>query len=207
MIIGESGGGLPRVRIPQPVWTRLWAYIRACPVEVGGLGSVVNRHDGLVITDVFLLKQKVGTAHTNLDTAAVREFVLDWIKQGKDPEQLKFWWHSHAHFPVGWSPTDEDTIRRMTESSLLVTCVGNHRGEVRTRITTAAPERCAFDFLALDVIPEIGEEARAKAEAEVAEKVSQETWRDRYSRRFRSIGMRDDAPVSLPEDDGKGWYK
>ena len=33
----------PRIRIPEQVWKRLLAYIDACPMEVGGLGTIEMR--------------------------------------------------------------------------------------------------------------------------------------------------------------------
>jgi hypothetical protein len=174
MFFNEEERRAPRVRMPQETWTRLWSYVNACPMEVGGLGTVDMVGGNAVISEVFLLKQHVGVAHTNLDPKAVREFVMDWVKAGKNPERLKFWWHSHATFPVGWSSTDEATIRRMTERTPLVSFVGNHKGDQRVRITTAAPERFVFDCLPLDVIPSVDEEAAKAAAEEVAAKVTQE---------------------------------
>ena len=51
---------------------KLLLYAERCPVEIGGLGTVLEDADGLLITDVFLLAQKSSAWDTELDAEAQR---------------------------------------------------------------------------------------------------------------------------------------
>src|SRR5688572_27623530 len=86
----------PRVTVPEKTWKKLLAYIEACPMEVGGLGTVERVGQLLVVKDVFLLEQEVSAVSTVLDQRAVVKFLTDWTRAGHDPSLLRFWWHSHA---------------------------------------------------------------------------------------------------------------
>lgn len=161
----------PKVVIPEAVWKRLMAYVLACPMEVGGIGSVELVGSTLIVTDVFLLEQEVTPVKTLLDGPAVRKFVTEWVRQGKDPEVLRFWWHSHADMPVFWSEIDMRTIREMSRDNYLVSLVGNHKLQTRTRITSSQPFPFAFDFVPVEVTPDLGEAVTKAAAEEVAKKV------------------------------------
>lgn len=161
----------PKVVIPEAVWKRLMAYVLACPMEVGGIGSVELVGDALIVTDVFLLEQEVTPVKTLLDGKALRKFVTDWVRQGRDPEVLRFWWHSHADMPVFWSEVDMRTIREMSRDNYLVSLVGNHRLDTRTRITSSRPFPFAFDHVPVEVVPDLGEAIMKAAAEEVAKKV------------------------------------
>ena len=57
----------PKVRIPEGVWKKLLAYIDACPMEIGGFGTIEKRDGDLVVTDVFLIEQEVSSASVEFD--------------------------------------------------------------------------------------------------------------------------------------------
>lgn len=163
----------PRIVFPEAVWKRLMAYIQACPLEVGGLGTVEIRGDKLVIGEVFLLEQEVTPAETKLDPAAVARFVARFSQAGRDPSRLKFWWHSHAAMGVFWSATDLETIRELSEGGYLVSLVGNHRGETKTRLTLRAPLEISVDDLAFQIEPALDPALVAGVRDEVRSKVRQ----------------------------------
>jgi len=183
----------PKVVIPEAVWKKLMAYILACPMEVGGIGSVQIAGNSLIVTDVFLIEQEVTPVKTLLDRPAIRRFVTEWVRQGGDPEVLKFWWHSHAEMPVFWSEIDMRTIRALSEEGgYVLSLVGNHRLETRTRITSNLPFPFAFDFVPVEVTPDLGEAVTKAAAEEVAKKV-------RTKRRFFSFGK--ERPSGAAPDD------
>lgn len=191
----------PKVAVPEKVWKRLLAYIEACPMEVGGLGTIEWRDGKLVVTDVFLLEQEVTNVKTLLDPAAVHRFLNAWVRDGKDPALLKFWWHSHADMSVFWSEMDMATIRQFTQEDWLVSLVGNHKRETRTRITSSLPFPFAFDFIPVEVIPDVDEAVVKAAREEVELKV-------RTKRRFPWFGKdkpsppaADDPLIDLLDDD------
>ena len=161
----------PRLKIPEKVWKKLRAYIDACPVEVGGLGTVELIDGDLVVTDVFLLEQEVDFARTDLDPEAVAGFVTAWIRQGRDHNLLRFWWHSHGDMGVGWSDTDHATIDRLAAGTYLVSYVGNRRGEALVRLSMRHPVNLAVDDYPLVVVPEIEDALRDEVRQEVARKV------------------------------------
>lgn len=168
----------PSLLIPEAVWKRLRAYIAACPGEVGGLGTVEIVEGDLVVTDVFLLEQEVSSVSTVLDTAAVARFVADWAGKGHDVSLLRFWWHSHADFAVGWSPTDRSTMELLSRENFLVAYVGNHRGDALARLVMQQPLALAVDDLPVTVIPRRDPRLMAAIRAEVRAKVRRKPfWR------------------------------
>lgn len=166
----------PKIRMPAAVWERLMAYIQACPQEVGGLGTVENAGNELVVSDVILLKQKVSSATTALDREAVARFVADWVRTGQDVGKLRLWWHSHATMNVFWSSTDCDTMKELADGGWLLSIVGNHNGETMARLTLGGEVSVAVDGLAIDVFTAVSDQVKRAAEAEVKAKVRTAIW-------------------------------
>ncbi len=190
----------PRIVFPEAVWKRLMAYIQACPLEVGGLGTIAVRDGDLVIDDVFLLEQEVTAAETKLDPAAVARFVTRFSQEGRDPSRLKFWWHSHAAMDVFWSATDLETIRELSEGGYLVSLVGNHRGETKTRLTVRAPVEIAVDDLAFRIEPVLEPAMVAAVREEVRVKVRRATYGLFGRKRLRPVDLDEPAEAaSTPE--------
>ena len=161
----------PKIRIEAKVWEKLLAYIQACPQEVGGLGVVEQRLNTLVVTDIFLLEQKVTAATTDLNNGAIARFVADWVRRGRNIGTLRLWWHSHATMNVFWSSTDLATIKDLADGGWLLAIVGNHKGETRARLQLGGEVGVAIDDLPIDVYTTVSEEARSLAKAEVGAKV------------------------------------
>lgn len=166
----------PRLRIPEKVWKKLRAYVEACPMEVGGLGTVEMIDGQLCVTEIFLLEQEVSSATTVLDPAGVAKFFSDWIKDGKDTALLRFWWHSHATMAVGWSSLDLATINLLSTENFLVSYVGNHKGDQLARLTFQKPVRIAVNDLPIDIVPEVDDKLREEVAAEVKLKVRKCGW-------------------------------
>ena len=182
----------PRITFPEKTWKKLLAYVEACPMEVGGLGTVERVGQLLVVKDVFLLEQEVSPVSTVLDQRAVVKFLTDWTVAGNDPSLLRFWWHSHADMNVFWSETDMATIRQFTQGNWLLSLVGNRKRETRVRLTSSEPFPFAIDCLPVEVIPDVDDAIAKAAREEIAAKV-------RRKRRFLPFG-KDKASPPAPDD-------
>jgi hypothetical protein len=105
-------------------WTKYAAFKHN--VETSGLGTILVRHGHLFVSDVWLIKPKhVRGAYVEQDPVAIQELMNKLFmgtgepiigksdkvsfKGGRDPKNLRFLWHSHANFGVGWSGTDSET--------------------------------------------------------------------------------------------------
>jgi len=165
----------PQVLIAPLAFQKLRLYIELCPMEIGGLGAVERSGPNLVITDLFILSQKVSPAETELDPAAVFEMLQGCIAEGRDPASLCFWWHSHAEMDVEWSETDERTIESFP-GDFMLSLIGNKAGALTCRLDTLRPTRQVLTDLPVTIIPDRGEEGdeaalRASIVAEMCEKL------------------------------------
>jgi len=107
-------------------WTKYASEVNKW--EVSGLGTVQPRHGGYFVSNVWLIKpEAVGAAHADMDghgvaslmqklfygTGEMRETTGDNVSYvgGRDLKNLRFLWHSHNNFGVGWSGTDNRTAK------------------------------------------------------------------------------------------------
>jgi hypothetical protein len=148
-------------------------YAQRCPVEIGGLGTVVADADGLLITDVFLLAQRVSASDTELDTEALFDFLARHVTEGGDPAQVRLWWHSHADMDVVWSETDRATIRSLP-GEFWVALLVNRRGEMVCRLDVFLPQRHTWELPLVEVLDPAGSDPETLCRAidrEILEKV------------------------------------
>jgi hypothetical protein len=142
-------------------------------VEIGGLGTVAADADGLLITDVFLLAQKVSASDTELDTEALFDFLARHVAEDGDPAQVRLWWHSHADMDVVWSETDRATIRSLP-GDFWVALLVNRRGEVVCRLDAFLPRRHTWELPLVEVLDPAGRDPETLCRAidrEILEKV------------------------------------
>ena len=161
------------IRIRSHALDRLLLYARRCPVEIGGLGTVAADADGLLITDVFLLAQRVSASDTELDTEALFDFLARHVAEGGDPAQVRLWWHSHADLDVVWSETDRTTIRSLP-GDFWVALLVNRRGEVVCRLDASLPQRHTWELPLVEVLDTAGGDPETLCRAidrEILEKV------------------------------------
>jgi len=162
----------PRIRILESAWKRMTAYIRNCPTELGGLGSVEIRGGDLVVTEVFLIGQKATSGDFRLTDDALAAFLHEWIVRGRKMEEIGFWWHSHAAFPAFWSSVDKDTTERLARGRYCIAHVGNHRDEHRTCLALGYPLPMTIDGIPLEVVEERDLAFESKILDEIKEKVA-----------------------------------
>ena len=169
--------GAPAViRFTPDTYARLRLYVELCPSEIGGLGEVRPDGDGLLVTELCLLDQRVSSSETELQPEAVLHLLHEYLKEGRDPAALRLWWHSHAEHEVEWSETDEATIQGFGADSL-VSLVTNKAGDLLCRWDSWRPQRSSVD--GIPVLPPEEPLWRARAAAlreaawgEMVEKVS-----------------------------------
>ncbi|MFQ5881187.1 MAG: hypothetical protein ACE5I9_01760 [Candidatus Methylomirabilales bacterium] len=144
---------LPQVLITPQAFQKLRLYIELCPMEIGGLGEVERHGPGLLITDLFILSQKISPSETELDPEAMLEMLASCVSEGRDPVSLTLWWHSHAEMDLEWSATDERTIA-MFPGDFILSLVGNKAGEFACRLDILHPTRQVLGNLSLTILPD-----------------------------------------------------
>ena len=129
-----------RIFIAPVAQAKIDNWVKICPKEISGLGTVEVLPDGtLMIDQVYLLKQECTASDTELDSFAITE-LMGSLPQDKR-EKLRFWWHSHVNMDVFWSGTDLSAIQtlRSTVKDFLISIVYNKRGQYKARLDVMAP--------------------------------------------------------------------
>lgn len=170
-----AGNTPPEVLITPRAFQKLRLYIELCPMEIGGLGEVECHGANLLITDLFILPQKVSPSETELDPTAMLEMLERCVSEGRNPASLCFWWHSHADLGLEWSETDERTITTFP-GDFLLSVVGNKSGALACRLDILHPTPQGFNDLSLTILPGTGAAAdetalRTAIIAEMCEKL------------------------------------
>lgn len=123
----------PKIIIPANIRNKIQFIVDNCPLEVSGLGTVVfdKAENAYRVTDVMLLDQEVGSAHTDIDDEAVAQACYD-MREAEG--ELAFWWHSHVNMSTFWSSTDHSTMEAIGKNGLCVAVVFNKKEEMRGAI-------------------------------------------------------------------------
>ncbi len=162
-----------RIRIRPLALAKLFLYADCCPVEIGGLGYVIRQGGDLLISDLFILPQKVSASDTELEPDALFAFLGRLANANGDVESVRLWWHSHGDLDLQWSETDCATIGNLP-GDFWVAILVNHKGEVRCRLDAFAPKQGTWE-LPLHEVPEPVEPdletLRAGIEREIVEQV------------------------------------
>ncbi len=138
------------IRIHRLALVKLRLYARRCPFEIGGLGQLVADEAGLLITDLFVLPQRVSVSDTELTSEGLFTLLARLVAEGIDVGSTRLWWHSHAEMDVSWSETDAETIENLP-GDFWVAVVTNRRGEILCRLDTYAPDRRTWDLPLVEV--------------------------------------------------------
>jgi hypothetical protein len=121
------------VHIPIQTYQKIMHWINLTDKEVGGFGKVVwdAENKSFTIIDAYLLKQEVGSAHTDIDADSMCDLMVDTFKvEG----ELKWWWHSHVNMDVFWSSTDRETIQEIGEKGWCLATVFNKKYQMRSAL-------------------------------------------------------------------------
>ncbi|HWT82173.1 MAG TPA: hypothetical protein VN648_25600 [Candidatus Methylomirabilis sp.] len=133
------------IRILRQAMDKLLLYAERCPVEIGGLGTVTQDAEGLLVTDVMLLTQKVSAWDTELDADGLFDFLGRFMAGGGDAARVRLWWHSHGDMDLVWSDTDCATIANLP-GDFWVALLVNRRGEIACRLDAFSPQRGTWDL-------------------------------------------------------------
>lgn len=121
------------IQIPRQVYAKIMHWINKSNDEVSGFGRCTYYKETkvLYVHDAYLLKQKNGAAHTDIDGQALAKLMY----KTKDEEgELKWWWHSHVNMAVFWSGTDTATIKELASQGWMGATVFNKKEETRSAI-------------------------------------------------------------------------
>ena len=136
-------------------------------------GRPLQDAEGLLITDLFLLSQKVSASDTELDADALFEFLGRVVAEGGDVASVRVWWHSHADMDLIWSQTDCATIGSLP-GDFWVALLVNRRGTILCRLDAFAPLRQTWELPLVEVVEEGRgdlEALQAAIDREILEKV------------------------------------
>jgi hypothetical protein len=122
-----------RLSFAPEVWRKLYLFTTQCPVEISGLGMVEPDGDDFKLVDLILVTQDVTDIQTRLDQEEVSLLVSRLVDEGRDPSQLRLWWHSHAREEVFWSGEDEETIEHFA-NDWMISLETNHRMRTLCRL-------------------------------------------------------------------------
>lgn len=108
--------------------------------EISGFG-VSSKSDILYVTDIRLVKQKVGPASVDFDKEDIARYLDDMIDQGYQPfECMRIWVHTHPGFSPNPSGTDEATFRdsfSLADWSLMVVLASDNSTTARLKLSVA----------------------------------------------------------------------
>ncbi len=160
----------PIVFITPEARQKLDLYIQCAHGEISGLGEVIRLGNDFLIKDIYLFEQKCTSASTNLDPGDVSKFLSNYIQSGKDPSDLRLWWHSHDNMSTFWSGTDEATAERLGDEWMLC-IVGNKNLDYLVRLDLYKPIRITLDGLKFMVHWCPNTNLQSEIEAEIKAKV------------------------------------
>lgn len=154
------------VHITEKAKNKLDLYIQLADGEISGLCRIKVEEEKIIVTDLFILKQEATGSTTDLDEQALTDFLTNETH----PEEIRGWWHSHAHMGVFFSSTDEETMASFG-GDWLIGIVGNKDGEYKARINAFAPVHLYLDTTLVEE-KEIDQTAKEAIEVEIKELVS-----------------------------------
>lgn len=92
-----------KIEVSELAYKKLFYYVDATNIEISGLGSAQKMDkNSFLIKDLYLFKQESTMANTLLSQEAIAQFLTSWITLGKNPSEIRLWWHSHADGNVFW---------------------------------------------------------------------------------------------------------
>lgn len=104
---------MPTTYFSLEAMEKMRIIVDACPEEVSWLGTVDAVEGDFMVTDIFLLEQEVGPAHTEMSTSGLEKLTLQLLQLPNGAElvnKLKFWGHSHVNMGTTPSSTDRETV-------------------------------------------------------------------------------------------------
>ena len=124
----------PKIYVAPDAMFKMRYYIDNTDMEIGWLGYVSKLDDtSYLIEDVFLLKQKVHSATTEIDPEALATLATELIRQGDEGiakyNKIRMWGHSHVNMSTGASGQDDSQMNDFATNDFYIRLIGNKRGE------------------------------------------------------------------------------
>lgn len=124
----------PRIFTTVKAMHKMRYYIDKTEDEIGWLGYVKKvTANQYLIEDVFLLKQKVHAATTEIDPEALATMATELIKQGAEGiakyNTIRMWGHSHVNMSTSASGQDDKQMEEFATSDYYIRLIGNKKGE------------------------------------------------------------------------------
>ncbi len=137
--------------------------------------TVIGSEKYLEIYDIEILEQTVSGAHATMTEETLAQFLMAKMMKGESTKDYKVWWHSHADFEAYFSPVDEATIAGSTEFPFLISLVGNHAGDLKSRFDVMKPVAFSSPFKLIIQEPK-NERIRQACIKEIKQKVKFEVF-------------------------------
>lgn len=132
----------PELVLSDKAFQKIMYWVKKATGEISGLGTVEVKDGKFYILDAFLLPQKNGAAHTDIEAEDVCTMMYE---RRNDPGQINFWWHSHVNMSAFWSGTDTDTMDKLAAGGWFVSTVFNKRSETRSALTMVNKSEIEFE--------------------------------------------------------------
>lgn len=123
----------PRIYYTDKVADQINYIVNKCKGEVGWLGLMeqLEGHNAYLVTDMYIPPQRAHGTETDILPQDMVELHFQIEEEGKDPNLLRYWGHSHVN--MGVSPSGQDVKQVMeyrTEGvDHFVMAIYNKKGE------------------------------------------------------------------------------
>ena len=172
-----------RIQIDAIAMQKLWTWTDVARGEVSALGIVEeirNADSGsitaLLVTDMFLVKQRCSLDETTMDPQAVATLMADLEAQDVDSRKLRMWAHSHAGMSVFWSGTDDDCINGLANGEWLLSLVVNKKHEAMLRLDQYNPAHLYLTDAAFEIAYPMTDGLAEQCLTEFKAKVQEDTF-------------------------------
>lgn len=147
---------MPSVYYTKEVWESITYLVDKCTQEIGWLGLVEEYQGWYLVTEIFIPEQEVSSATTDIEPEALAALTMQLLDEGKDPNQLRYWGHSHVNMQVSPSTTDELQIQEyLQDVDFFIRGIYNKKGDSKVDVydvRTRHVHQCVFNDLYVEAI-------------------------------------------------------
>lgn len=124
----------PEIYVTPEADFKMRYYIDNTDKEIGWLGYVEDLGTGIyLITDVFLVKQQVHSATTEILPEGLAELATKLLSQGEEGQKkynsIRMWGHSHCNMSPTPSGQDNTQMKDFSQNDYYIRLIGNKEGE------------------------------------------------------------------------------
>lgn len=127
---------IPIVIISKVALSKMQLYVENCQNEIGWLGVVTKTNDSLfIVEDVYLFKQNVHMATTEITPEGLSEFAEDLLSQPDGIDiwnNIRLWGHSHVNMSTSPSKQDNDQMLTFAQGGhpWFLRIIANKKGNI-----------------------------------------------------------------------------